>query len=212
MLDTELLSEVQLTVIEPADGGLTFPSGLWEPAEVLNYLNQRQNQFIKESQIIVGTNILAVAPGQLKVDLPEDWMTTIAVTFRRLATGIYYPMYPADAFVADYASPLWPTATTAIPLCWTDGETEMASLRLIPGSTEAGQLYLVYVGLAEECLGTGQLLDTPDDFCVFLRYGVLADMFAKQGRGYDPLRAEACEARFREGIDLAKGVVTGWAG
>ena len=63
MTDQELLEEVQYTLIEPPDGGQSWPSQLWTRNESLEYLNERQDRFIRETHmIIVITNIDVVAP------------------------------------------------------------------------------------------------------------------------------------------------------
>lgn len=209
MLDTALLSDVQRLVVEPVDGGLTFPSGLWTAAEVLGYLTQRQNQFLKESLSIIGTNILPVLANQSVVNLPEDWMATAHVAWQA-ADGTWHPVYPGDSTQADYGSPGWAATITTVPLTWTDAETPTASLRLMPPPSQPGTLVILYAAIADPPTGGGTLLTVPDDFCVFVRYGVLADMFNKQGRAYDPARAQACEARFREGVDLVVGILKGW--
>ena len=45
--DQTILSEIQRVTLEGAgDGGATWPSLMWTQAEVLGYLNQRQNRFL----------------------------------------------------------------------------------------------------------------------------------------------------------------------
>ena len=59
--------------------------------------------------------------------------------------------------------------------------------------------------------GSGIPLLVADAWAPYLKYGVLADMFSKDGRGQDLLRARYCEQRFAEGIALASVLVDGFA-
>jgi hypothetical protein len=43
----------------------------------------------------------------------------------------------------------------------------------------------------------------PDDFTWAVKFGALADLLGKDGQSYDPARAEYCEQRWQEGIELA---------
>ncbi len=211
MTDIDLLSEVQAAVLEPRDGGQTWPSARWTKTEVVALLTQRQDRFLKETLLLASINILPVLSGATSVDLPDDWMITYHAAWRS-ADGAFQPLHPADATTADLGEPTWLSAP-GTPVVWSDGDTPVPTLRLMPTPDADGQVWLIYAARGEAPAGdplSPTLLTTPDDFCVFLRYGVLADLFGKQGRMFDPLRAAACEAKYREGIDLAQRQVQGW--
>lgn len=54
-------------------------------------------------------------------------------------------------------------------------------------------------------------LSVPDDFSPYLAWGVRADLLHAEGEGQDPIRAQHCESRFAEGIELARILVSGGA-
>lgn len=51
---------------------------------------------------------------------------------------------------------------------------------------------------------TDEILDVPDSFRQYLKYGILQRIFDQDGETRDVLRARYCGARFEEGINLAK--------
>ncbi len=75
----------------------------------------------------------------------------------------------------------------------------------------AGEVSLIYTGLSDLLDGTGIYFNVPDDWVPYLKYGVLADMLLKEGRGRDLLRGRYCEQRYQEGIVLAQSLLDGWA-
>lgn len=204
MIDTELLGEVQRLLIEPVDGGATWPSGLWTAAEVLGYLNQRQNRFLKESSVVTATGYVLYSTPAYVADLPSDWIATIRCVWRDDATHSYTPMYNGDTQGVDWGSPAW-RGTLGTPQVWSDSEeASPPRLRVLPAPAADGRVELVYVACADPCDGTGVVLTVPDEYTVSLRYGVLADMLGKQGRAFDAARAGYAETRFVEGITQAR--------
>ena len=83
MTDQELLSQIQSALFEPDDAGLTFPSGLWTRDEVLAAMNERQNRFLKSTLTWVGIANLTATIGVRVYQLPQDWLTTVAITLQR---------------------------------------------------------------------------------------------------------------------------------
>jgi hypothetical protein len=211
MTDQEMLSDVQLMVLEPRDNGATWPSGLWTAAEVLAYLNQRQHRFLKETAMVTATGYVSFAIGQQQAALPTDWIATIRCTWRNGTTLVYSPMYDGDSQEADWGRPLW-AGTQGTPLTWTDAEDPPPQLRITPMPDVAGRVEMVYVALADICDGTGVPLTVPEAFLPHLRYGILADMFWKQGRAFDPVRAAYAESRYAEGIEVGRRFVNGLVG
>ena len=53
MLDRDLLSELQLTLIEPPDGGDTWPSLIWDRSEVLDALNAGVRALARDTHLDV---------------------------------------------------------------------------------------------------------------------------------------------------------------
>lgn len=206
MTDQEILTEVASAVLEdPA-----YLTGLWTLSEVLGYLNLRQQRLLKRTRVTAATAILPTTPGVPEYALPADWIDTIAVRWHSLVDDQWYPVDESDSFELDHITPDT-TLTVNPPLGYRTSDLETLRLVLGPPPTAPGELELVYVALAVTLDNTGIACEIPDALCPYLKYGTLADMLAKDGRGQDLLRARYCEQRFEEGVALASALVDGWA-
>lgn len=210
--DQQLLSEIQLAMLEPTiDGGVTWTSGMWTQAEVLQYVNQRQDRFLKESGLLTVWTTIAVSAAQLRPSLPTDWVATVRVSWKGTGALTFVVLPRADSWSADNGLPTWPNTTGVRPIVYMDSETPTLQIQLAPAPTGSGTLSLYYISVGNNMTGLGEIFNTPDEFIPAIKYGVMADMLTKQGRVADGARAQYCETRFNEGIELAKSwIVGGW--
>jgi len=70
-------------------------------------------------------------------------------------------------------------------------------------------LDILYTALGSTLSNTGVTVPIPNDFAWYVKWGTMADMLKIQGQANDPIRAEYCEMRFQEGIELAKEIMLG---
>lgn len=206
MLDTEVMTELANATIED----VAFASGLWTIAEILTYMNQRQQRFLKATRVTAATAIVAWVPGQPEAALPTDWIDTICGRWHSFADEKWFPIPQSDSFELDHLTP--DTALTVNPPQGMRA-SDLETLRVVlgPPPTAPGELEIVYVALAVALDNSGIRFEVPDALVPYLKYGVLADMLSKAGRGQDLLRARYCEQRFEEGIALASSLLDGWA-
>jgi hypothetical protein len=206
MTDIELIDSVRPLVIE--DGN--WSSGLWTQEEVLGYLRERQNRFVKESLALTAIATIPTTPNVATVNLPVDYITTVAVFFHDLDRGDWVPLEATDAWEFDHLQGSQTPATR--PVGYQESDIpESLTMRLVPTPQGNGEIELFYVSLCEDIDGTGQLLDLPPDFAaVYLKFGVLSDMLSKEGRGQDLIRARYAAMRWEEGVTLARALLEGW--
>lgn len=204
------LQSLQYQVIEPPDLGATWPSGFWTRDEILWYLNQRQQRFLKDTGILVGFARYA-AQVQMVQTLPDDWVQTVTLAFVVTATARYRTLVPVDSLEADYGRPSW-TDTPGLPEAYIDGDDVSRTIRLVPAPTMAGILEVLYVALAPTIDADGSVGDlfvTPPEFVPYLLWGTLSDMLGKIGRAQDPARARYAEMRYEEGVAVARVLLYG---
>ncbi len=211
--DQAFLSEIQAAMLEPTvDGGVTWTSSMWTAAEVLQYVNQRQDRFLKESGLLTAWTTFAVSAGQLHPSFAAaapDWVATVRLSWKGTGDLTFVVLPRGDSWSADNGVPTWPTTTATRPQIYMDGETNTLQMQLAPAPTGAGTLSMYYVSVGNTLDGTGEIFNTPDEFIPALKYGVMADMLTKLGRTQDGVRAGYCETRFEEGVVLAKGWISG---
>lgn len=208
--DQVLLSRIQVALIEPRNGGQSFPSQLWGRDEVIAISNQRQQNFLHETLLLLGlATITPVNIGDHRIALPSDWIRTVTAVWRG-NDGTVRELMRSDSFETDHILSTW-EATDATPLVYHEMEAPNGFMQIAPGPSVAGAVDLLYVPQGVELNGNGELLTVPDELEHTIRYGVLADLLGKDGRGKDPTRAAYCEQRVQLGIDLTKIIIEGWS-
>lgn len=204
--DQQILSEIQQAMAEPVvDGGVTWTSTMWSATEVLNYLNQRQDRFLKESLILISWTTLSVNAAQQAVSMPVDWISTERISWQGTGGSTFVRLPKSDSWEADNAIPTWRTVTATRPQLAFDSALQTLILLLAPAPTGAGTLSFYYCSIGDPLTGLGNVFTVPDEFVPYIKWGVLADMLNKPGtRVGDADRAQYCEMRFEEGVTLAK--------
>jgi len=113
--------EVQQHLVEPTvDGGTTFASGLWTVTEVINYFNQRQYRFLRDTQLLLTRTSLVTTPNVNRQPLPTDWIVTSRATWQDIA-NMFTEIPRGDTWEADHAILDWPYNGSQRPQLWTDG-------------------------------------------------------------------------------------------
>jgi hypothetical protein len=196
VLDRDLLTELQYVLIEPPDGGDTWPSLIWTRDEVLDAVNAALRALFRGVHLRIGGAHLPVAAGARSVPLPTNWLATAIVVWRDTATRTRTPLGPVDSFEADLAVPGWEPAP-GLPLGYADLDTEQRTLRLVPTPAADGLLELLYVLAPYPVTGTapGAELPVADEFVDGIKYAALGTLLRKVGRLIDPERAAYCERR-----------------
>lgn len=206
--DLDQLSEIQLRVLEPDDSGATWPSNLWTRTEVLDYYNQRINRFNRDTRMLLAFASVPTVANQVRYTdgLPQDWIVTQRARYMS-ATGVRTPLHKADGFSIDHA----PSGRTpSLPLIFDEATPPLLAFDLYPAAPDSlGYVELLYASLCETLDGTGMTIDIPNDFVPYCTYGVLADMFSKDGPARNLAMAQYFEGRFAEGMALAEILLEG---
>lgn len=209
LTDQAILTELQYHLIEPPDLGATWPSGLWTFVEVVGYLNQRQNRFLKETALLYSQLPIVVTAGSSEIDLPDVWIATARVSWDDGTTISNIPI--ASVWEADHGYPGWEGTTASRPKLYSDVDADgTLRARLMPPPTADGIVTLLCIALSATLDGAGEIWTVPYEFVPSIKWGVLADMLNKVSRAMD-VRAAYCEMRFNEGVEAAKLMLEGWA-
>lgn len=209
MIDQTLLTQIQSAVIEPRDGGASWPSGLWTGQEVRQACDHRQRQVLKETQCVLTTAVLPCLAGQTRIVLPVDWLRTWEVVYTS-TTGIISHLQRSDAFETDHAIPDWVTDRDQ-PQVYMEYDTPTLQMQIAPAPLVAGTLTLLYAAVGAALTGEGTTIAIPDLLVHALKYGALAEMLGKDGRAHDAARAQYAEDRFRLALDVTQILLQGWA-
>lgn len=209
--DVAILTDLQYALVEPPDGGAAWPSGLWTREEVLAACTQRQDRFLFDALPLVKVSApIPIVATQHRFDLPQDWIRTVSVVWYG-TDGTVRELPRSDSFETDHAIPTWEATDTAYPLVYTDNDTPLLQGQIAPAPTGTGTLVLLYVPASTPLTGSGTPIDLPDIYAHAVKYGALADLLGKDGRGMDPSRAAYCEQRFGLAVEIARLILKGWS-
>jgi hypothetical protein len=201
--DQTILEQIQRVTLEGAgDLGATWPSGMWTLAEVLGYLNQRQNRFLAATGLFWTRAETAVVAGQTAQAAPANWVATVFVAFKK--GGVYRELPKLDTVELDLALPTWPGASSASPKGYYETDGATLTTYVVPAPTAAvTDLERYYVALGTALTQNPAVnFSVSDEFVPTIKYGALADMFAKIGPAHNPVLAQACEERWGEGLAM----------
>lgn len=192
----QLLDEIKRHLLEDVS---SEDWSLWTLTEVLTNLHQRIIRFMMETGII--RQHLEESHSGADVDLPEDLLEIRRVAWNGIA------LVKTDQFVLDHGQSGWYTGDET-PVSYIEEPKEPLTIQLVKNPTTTGTLGLTYIAPALNVLTEyGQrdaYLPVPAAFCPALKYGTMADMLMKEGEAHDPVRADYCQKRYEEGVQLAK--------
>lgn len=207
--DQTILSSVQLSLLEPDTKGASYQSGIWSSTQVIQYLNDRQRRFLSESGVSMMVAYQAGQSNQFRYSIPQNVIDLRRVAWANEADPMAYTELPrATGWEMDHGVTNWPTKTDTRPQIYMEDHLPSLTIAVNPVPTDAGEMEIIATAQGLQVDGSGIFLSVPDDYTPYLAWGVRADMLVGEYEGNDPKRAQHCEDRFAEGIELAR-ILTG---
>ena len=205
--------------------GATFPSGqtdhpLFTQDEVLGYLADVQNDFLLKTRCIFGITGTFSEPANLALVAQQRFYAQPPTAIRvervaRIIPGESQPimdLYDTTQADLDMDNFAW-TSDSDVPKNWFRDQIDTSQLGLDPMPSVNGFLELWYskrgpLGNQGAIPLVGTLL-IPDVMAHYIKYGVLARCWSKDGEARDPQRAEYCKKRYEFGITLVQRFLEG---
>jgi hypothetical protein len=205
--DSDLLSVMLYHLIEPQlSGGSYLGSSMFTLADFTKAMERRRNQFLAETGMVTAWNapVPGPTPPQSRLSLADS-----VIDIRRAAwidqNGNYTTLWKSDEWAAESFARGWETRPLNPPQAYSSTATPPITLQLIPPPAGTGNVELITVSSGTALNpSSGVLLGVPDDFAWVVKWGALADLLGREGESKDLQRAEYCEARWNEGIALAR--------
>jgi len=224
--DKDLFHQFQDRTLEPrtADGDpVAVTTTMWTAQQIIDYLDYRQKRFLRETGIVVarlgydglGQNNSIVQTPQIEaVTLPQNLVDVLRLAFVNYDTT--NPVLvdsiievPREDFTSlDSGEQDWESTFQPTPPAYTQSITETLKAFLANPPSDIGAIDLTFVAFSAALTGEGIALSVPPEFSQYILYGALEDAFSKEGEAYSPEMAQYFGARWDEGIQLAKAMLS----
>lgn len=203
--DRDLISDICRCLQEPIASTSWSGSEQFTYEQIVNAIQRRLDRFLLETGIRLSVSEQASSGNPV---ILGDEVIDVRRAMWKDTDGNYSVMWKADPIQLMSASPSWKNTSSSVypPTDYTVGLVLPLSLYYTPQPTIAGTIALVTVNsrgtLNPAAFPT--VLGIPDDLCWIIKFGALADIFSVDGPGEDMSRAAYCEARWNDGIKLAR--------
>lgn len=117
--------------------------------------------------------------------------------------GPYVVLPRVDPFTEDNGNPDW-ESQTGTPASIIEEPRDPLSFQLSPTPDVGGSVEGIYVAEPDPIGDACVPLPIPNYLSWIIKYGVMSDMLRKEGEANDPQRAQYCEGRWKEGIQLTR--------
>lgn len=195
-------------LLEPLPtGGVWQGTGQFTVAQVIDAVGDARDAFLLETAAVVTRSTPAVTPvpADGRIDLSETVMNVRRAAWKT-ADGIITILRRDDSWALTHFAPrTWVTQAAVLPTVYSVGETPPLELQLAPVPSAAATLDLMTInrGPALTAYDT-TLLGIPDDWAWVVIFGALGELLSTDGIAYDPARATYCQARYAQGVRLAR--------
>lgn len=200
--DTDMATIIQHHLLEPATGTSWTGSEQFVYADLTGALQRRRDNLLVETGCRISHTTQALPATSQTADLSEDLLL-----LRRLAwtgaSGTTWPLCPEDISNQRNYSPDY-LFLQGIPATYSSSSTRPLRVQIAPPSNEPGTLSILGTMAGAALTGQGVSLGVPDDMSWIVKWGAMADMLGKEGRGQDLARSYFCERRYRLGLELAR--------
>ncbi len=204
--DTELVTAIQYQLLEPATGISWTGTDMFTLSDLTLAIQRRRNQFLVDTGAVLTEAQSSIAPTTLgRFPLADTVIDVRRAAFQQIGGSTWNTLWREDEWaMGAFSAMTWPQ-NPGNPTNYSVFASPPLTLQLFPPPQALGTLDLVTVNAGADLNPiSGVPLGIPDDFAWVVKFGALADLLGMDGQARDPSRAAYCEARWAEGIELAK--------
>jgi hypothetical protein len=203
--EVDLLPALEYHLLEPPTPTVWTGTDMFRLTDLTQALQRRRDQFLIDSGCSIQQYTLPVTGSPVGRLLLSEAVIDVRRCVFQAPYGTYYQMAREDEFALASWLPFWDRAAVEHPKAWSVTVTPPFQLQLAPAPQTIGilQLLVVSVGPALDPL-QGVLLGIPDDLTWIVKWGALADLLGRDSPARDPARAQYCEQRYTQGVELAR--------
>lgn len=206
LTDRAMIQQLQFALMEDtSDQTAWVGTEMFSLDDLTGALQRRRNQLLVETGIML-TNSQVDVPSAPIGRVPLD-QSVIDVRWASWVDGDenYRQLQRSDEFGLNAFTRGW-ALNASRPTEYSVAITPPVSLQLAPPPNDVGSLDMLSVNAGAEFdpENASTPLGVPDDLAWVLKWGALADLLARAGLSQDLLRAQYCEMRWRQGVEIAR--------
>ncbi len=203
--DRDVIKALQYNLLESASSQTAWGgTEMFTLADLTRAIERRRDQFLQETGCNLTHSTQAVPPPPIgRVSLTDDVIDVRRAVWQN--SDGYYHLHREDEFSLTAYDRNW-TVNPATPYGYSVMATQPVQIQLGPVPIVGGTLDLVTVeaGATLDPAVSATTLELLDDLTPFVKWGALADLLGKDGVARDPERAQFCEKRYQQGVQLTR--------
>jgi hypothetical protein len=207
--NTDIVTEIQTHFMEPPTGLIWVGSDMFTISQVLDTLQKRRDQFLLQTGLEQVRQVGAIpisAEGRFTFQGDVIDVRRLAWIDHALPTLPSSPLWRTDQWESTAQSLDWNYNPALVPAEFSITEAPPLQCTLIPPPMNVGEIDRIVTKSGASLIGGNTLLGVPDDLAWAVKWGTMADLLGKENQARDPLRAQYCEQRYAEGVQLANNL------
>lgn len=204
--DVQVWNQITATLLEPG----TIPyagTDQWSQSQILDALQQARDQFLLDTGSVI-TRTLVTNPAQpiSRISLPQTIIDVRRAAWFTTGTGLFSTLWRIDEYSADAFSNSWQTPQL-LPQSFSVSVTPPITLQIIPPSNDPAattNTEILSVSSGATLTLAPVVLGVADDLSYGVKFGALASLFNADGQARDLQRAQYCEQRYTEAVNVAR--------
>lgn len=210
VLATQLLTDLEYALLEPPTTNWATWAGTpqFTLADLTTAVQQRRDRFLAETGAVLIHSLLPLAPPPPsgRFPLADGTLAINRLSWKDALSGVVTPLLRDDEWGLNAYNAEWPQSATTPPAVYSVSATPPLTVQLAPPPLATGVVYALRVLAGAPVVPTNATLTLgiPDDWVWVVKWGALADLLSTDGLSLDSERAAYCEARWQQGLALAK--------
>ncbi len=204
--DHDIIQEIQYMLLEDASDQTTWPgTNQFTYEDVTGAVQRRLNQFLSDTGIIQ-SRITQVATLTSRQQLPDTVIDVRRVANQGVTPLNYWNRLKREDEFSISAGNIGWTTEQGTPQVFSVMAPPPLTLTLSPTPSSVSTLELIVVKTGTPLTPdtTPSVIGIPDDVTPAIKWGALADLLGKDGPAYDPARADFCEKRYTQYVQLTR--------
>lgn len=205
--DRDIIEQIQYDMLESASSQATWTgTEMFTYQDLANAIQNRLNQFLSDTGCVVNRSLLSViSPPSGRELLSQNTIDVRRAAWLGSAPENYYlTLWREDERLLTAADPGW-SVSNGQPEAYSIMAPPPLRFQLAPPPQSNGQLEILTVDATSLDPANGAtVLGIPDDLSPAVKWGAEADLLGLDGVARDPVRADFCEKRYRQYVQLAR--------